>query len=95
MNHLQSFAILISFQASILIYTFVYDTDARTFAARGGAVSLTRWYHEVPLFSQMLFLAGSQELLLIEKGGTARIFSLVTENMRLVEVAIVGIIDDV
>ncbi|KIM24947.1 hypothetical protein M408DRAFT_331430 [Serendipita vermifera MAFF 305830] len=78
-------AILSCHSGSILIHIYTYDIEARAFIARGGSVNITRWYDlspNLPTFTQMVFIAGTEEILLIEDSGSCRIYSLVTENFR-------------
>jgi hypothetical protein len=72
-------------QGSIKLHIFTYDVEGKAFNARGAAINITRWYLPIiPTFSQMVFVAGTEELLLVEDTGFCRIFSLVTENFRCV-----------
>lgn len=67
-----------------MLHIYVYDTDAKAIGARGAAINITKWYSNTPEFSHLEFVAGTEELLLVERTGTARIYSLVTENFRCV-----------
>ncbi|KIM22923.1 hypothetical protein M408DRAFT_224327 [Serendipita vermifera MAFF 305830] len=71
-------------ESSVQLDVYSFDTATRSFNARGGPEVLTRWYNQVPDVIHLLFVSGTEELLLVEKGGLCRIFSLVTANFRLV-----------
>jgi hypothetical protein len=65
-----------------MVHVYIYDLESKTFNGRGGAINITKWYPAIPQFTHMVFVAGSEELLLVEATGSCRIFSLVTENFR-------------
>ncbi|KAG8783755.1 hypothetical protein FRC15_004586 [Serendipita sp. 397] len=76
------FAILSTTETSILLHVYIYDLEARTFIARGGAFNMTRWFLSVPEFTNLVFVSGTEDILLIQKDGLCRIFSLISETDR-------------
>ncbi|KAG8834730.1 hypothetical protein FRC17_007454 [Serendipita sp. 399] len=76
------FAILSITEASILLHVYIYDLDARTFIARGGAFNMTRWFSFIPEITHLVFATGTENILLIQKDGLCRIFSLISETDR-------------
>jgi hypothetical protein len=73
---------LIFLQPATHLHIYAYDLANKSLNARGSAENLTRWYQGVPRCTHLLFVSGTEELLLVEKGGLCRIFSLVTANFR-------------
>jgi hypothetical protein len=67
-----------------MLHIYVYDADGKSIGARGAAINITNCYSNMPDFSHLEFVAGTEELLLVEKNGRARIYSPVTENFRCV-----------
>ena len=68
--------------AQLQVQVFVFDERFTLLSARGSPIQLRRWYEEIPSLRSLLFIAGTEELCLIECSGRARIFSLVTEQFR-------------
>lgn len=73
-------------QGHVQIIPYAYE-DANS----GGAIiphrapiNITQWFGEgaIPEMQHIVFLSGTEELLLVDKAGLARIFSLVTEQFR-------------
>lgn len=65
------------------MHVYIYDQDSRSFNARGGATNITRWYPKgIPEFSSICFVAGTEELLLVDHTGFGRLFYLTTETFR-------------
>ncbi|KIM24943.1 hypothetical protein M408DRAFT_224544 [Serendipita vermifera MAFF 305830] len=76
------FAVLATKDESVQLYVYAYDGNTKSLNARGSAEPLTRWFDRNPKFTQLLFVPKAEELLLIEKSGVCRIFSLVTATFR-------------
>ena len=70
-------------QASVLLHVYSYDLESRALSSKGSAINITQWYQSTPSFCHLVFVTGTEELLLAEKSGLCRIFSLVTQNFRL------------
>lgn len=60
----------------------MYDEKLSSLQALGGTINLKPWYSEDVSLIHMRFISTSQELLLIDSGGRARIFSLITQQCR-------------
>lgn len=63
---------------------YAYDVATKSLTSRGSAENLSRWFQGTPKFSHILFVGGIEEVLLVEKGGICRIYSLVTTTFRCV-----------
>ena len=61
---------------------YVLDEASTSIIARGSPIELTRWYDAMPALRSLFFVAGTEELCVIEHSGRARILSLVTEQFR-------------
>jgi len=70
----------------VQIFPYVYEDASNVLNARGGAINIRRWFDSpsVPRMLYATFISGSEELLLVDETGLARIFSLVTEQFRFV-----------
>ncbi|KIM22917.1 hypothetical protein M408DRAFT_332686 [Serendipita vermifera MAFF 305830] len=77
-------------EPSVQLNVYSFDSASRSFNARGSPEFLTRWYSRIPEIIHLLFLNGTEELLLVEKGGLCRIFSLITANFRPSTLKLVG-----
>ncbi|CAG8614690.1 1348_t:CDS:10, partial [Acaulospora colombiana] len=77
---------------SIQVYVYIYDLETKTLNPRGAPINITRWYSEQTIsFTHLVFISGSEELLIAEENGTCRIFSLITETFRLVDTLLIFI----
>lgn len=70
--------------AKLDLNIFVYDEKFSSPQALGSTISLKPWYSEDVSLSHIRFISGTHEILLIDSGGRARIFSLVTQQCRCV-----------
>ncbi|KIM19859.1 hypothetical protein M408DRAFT_334238 [Serendipita vermifera MAFF 305830] len=77
-------------ESSVQLDVYSFDSATKSFNARGSPEVLTKWYNRVPEVIHLLFVSGTEELLLVEKGGLCRIFSLVTANFRPSTLKLVG-----
>jgi hypothetical protein len=67
----------------VQIHVYVFDENSRSLYGRGSAINITRWYPSgVPKFEKLLFVLGTEELLLVDNKGVCRIYSLATETFR-------------
>lgn len=73
-------------QGHIQIIPYVYEYSGANSAIllRGAPINITRWFEDGASseMQNIIFLSGTEELLLVAKTGLARIFSLVTEHFR-------------
>jgi len=74
------------YQTHAQIIPYAYEDASNALNARGGAINITRWFDDppIPRMLHATFISGSEELLLVDETGLARIFSLVTEQFRFV-----------
>ncbi|KAG8836422.1 hypothetical protein FRC18_011419 [Serendipita sp. 400] len=85
------FAVVATGNGSMQLHVFSYDNDANTVVLRGGPINLTKWWPSgLPTIYHAIFVSGTEEILLIDDTGDARIFSLITENFRPSTLKIVG-----
>ena len=68
--------------AQLSLHIFVY-ADTRGFQAQGSTIDLKSWYSEGVSIRHACFVSGSEELLLVDSQKQARIYSLVTMQLRL------------
>lgn len=62
---------------------YIYDQDVRTLNARGGATNISRWFPRgIPEFIAMTFVAGTEEVLLVDRTGLSRLFYLTNDTFR-------------
>ncbi|KAI0058500.1 hypothetical protein BV25DRAFT_1964893 [Artomyces pyxidatus] len=64
------------------IHNFVFDENYATLQAQGSAINLVAWYNASAKIVHACFVSGSEEILLIDSGANARIFSLITMQFR-------------
>jgi len=73
-------------QGHVHITPYLYDDASASGAImpRGAPINITRWFDDgaSPEMQHIVFLSTTEELLLVDKTGLARIFSLVTEQFR-------------
>ncbi|KAL4072279.1 hypothetical protein J3A83DRAFT_4092477 [Scleroderma citrinum] len=74
----------------LLLHVFVYD-DTRGFQAQGGSINLSPWYGEGASIRHACFVSGSEELLLVDSQGQARIFSLLIHSCRPATLTLRGV----
>ncbi|KAG8833322.1 hypothetical protein FRC17_010897 [Serendipita sp. 399] len=85
------FAVVATHHGSLNLHVFSYDNDTNNISMRGGVTNLTKWWPSgSPTISHIVFISGMEELLLVEEGGDARIFSLLTENFRPTSIKLEG-----
>ncbi|KAK0239018.1 hypothetical protein EDD85DRAFT_769081 [Armillaria nabsnona] len=69
--------------ASSKLHLFVFDETHGTLQGWGSAVNLAPWYASQSVsICHACFVCGSEEILLIDNGCQARIFSLITQQFR-------------
>ncbi len=68
----------------LIAYIYEYANAGGAIMPRGAPINITRWFDDgaIPEMQHIIFLSGTEELLLVDKTGLARIFSLVTEQFR-------------
>ncbi|OBZ77080.1 hypothetical protein A0H81_03826 [Grifola frondosa] len=64
------------------LHTFAFDEKYTSLQGLGGAINLGLWYEEVASIKHMIFVCGTEELLLVDDNGRGRIFSLMTQQFR-------------
>jgi hypothetical protein len=70
-------------QASVFLHIYPYDLEPWALISQGYTINITLWYQSTPSLCHLVFVTGTEELLLAEKSGLCRIFSLVTRDFRL------------
>lgn len=78
--------IILIFNVQSRLYTYAIDEHFMSLQSRSAEIDLRRWLNagedsEIQILT-VTFLVGSEELALVDNSGTARIFSLVTEQFR-------------
>jgi hypothetical protein len=65
-------------------YVYEYANASGAIMPHRAPINITRWFDDgaIPKMQHIVFLSGTEELLLVDKTGLARIFSLVTEQFR-------------
>ena len=68
----------------IIPYMYEHANAGGAIMPRGAPINISRWFDNgaIPEMQYIVFLSGTEELLLVDKTGLARIFSLVTEQFR-------------
>jgi hypothetical protein len=62
---------------------FVFDESYKILQAQGGAVNLAPWYNQEEIsLLHAAFVCGSEEVVLVDSGAQARVFSFVTLQFR-------------
>jgi len=72
-------------QGHVQIIPYAYEySNTGAIMPHGAPINITRWFDDgaIPEMQHIVFLSGTEELLLVDKAGLARIFSLVTEQFR-------------
>ncbi|KAG5646404.1 hypothetical protein DXG03_003454 [Asterophora parasitica] len=64
------------------LYIFVFDENYTSLQAWGNSLNLAPWYNSNISIVRSCFISGTEEILLIDTSGQARIFSLVTQQFR-------------
>jgi len=67
---------------NLQLHIFVFDETFTSLQALGSAVDLAPWYNDGAIIRLACFVGGGEEILLIDSGAQARIFSLVTQQFR-------------
>jgi len=75
---------LVQGHVHITPYVYEYANASGAIMARSAPIDITRWFDgdAIPETQHIVFLSGTEEILLVDKTGLARIFSLVTEQFR-------------
>lgn len=69
--------------SSVYLHVYSCDPQSKTINSRGSALNLTKWWNEsLPHFTHLVFVPGTEELVMIEKSGIVRVFSMITDNFR-------------
>ncbi|KAF7978535.1 hypothetical protein HWV62_45432 [Athelia sp. TMB] len=68
--------------AKLMIHIFIVDESYKAMQAFGSAINLNAWYNGSICLSHACFVTGSEEILLVDSSGQARIFSLLTLQFR-------------
>ena len=65
-------------------YVYEYANGRGVIMPHRAPINITRWFDDgaIPEMQHIAFLSGTEDLLLVDKTGLARIFSLVTEQFR-------------
>lgn len=73
-------------QGHVQIIPYMYENAnaGGAIMSRGAPINITRWFDDSAIseMQHIVFLSGTEELLLLDKAGLARVFSLVTEQFR-------------
>ncbi|KDQ06301.1 hypothetical protein BOTBODRAFT_60673 [Botryobasidium botryosum FD-172 SS1] len=75
-------AIFFIAQSNYHLQIYAFDEKLTRVHARGSPIDLSAWYREKPRISCICFVSGSEEILLLEASGIARIYSMVTMQFR-------------
>jgi hypothetical protein len=71
--------------AKMQLYAFMFDEAFKTLQGLGSAIDLVPWYSQAEiLISQMYFVCGNDEVVLVDSDAQVRIFSFVTQQIRYV-----------
>ncbi|CCA69193.1 hypothetical protein PIIN_03093 [Serendipita indica DSM 11827] len=77
------FAMVAVHPDAVKVHVYSYDQDHRTLNAKGTAIDIVKWYPRGPPdLHGLVFVPGTEELLLIEQSGQCRLFYLPTETFR-------------
>ncbi|KAF7982845.1 hypothetical protein HWV62_25812 [Athelia sp. TMB] len=68
--------------AKLMIHIFIVDESYKAMQAFGSAINLNAWYNGSTRLCHACFVTGSEEILLVDSSGQARIFSLLTLQFR-------------
>ena len=70
----------------------MYEDASNALHARGGAINITQWFcgSTIPQMLHATFIPGSEELMMVDETGLARIFSLEAEQFRFVQCQLCG-----
>ncbi|KAH7908406.1 hypothetical protein BJ138DRAFT_1012879 [Hygrophoropsis aurantiaca] len=64
------------------LHVFVFGDGRGSMQALGSAINLVPWFNDETTICQACFISGSEQLLLVDSSAQARIFSLVTMQLR-------------
>ncbi|KAI0052041.1 hypothetical protein FA95DRAFT_1484280 [Auriscalpium vulgare] len=67
---------------TLQLHVLAFDEQFAALQAQGSAKNLDRWYNTGVTITRACFVTGSEEILLVDSGNSARIFSLITEGFR-------------
>ncbi|KAJ7091563.1 hypothetical protein B0H15DRAFT_836658 [Mycena belliarum] len=68
--------------SKLLLHIYVFDENFGALQAWGSSLDLNPWYTTGTFISNSCFVAGCEEVLLVDTSGQARIFSLITQQFR-------------
>jgi hypothetical protein len=64
-------------------YVYEYTNTGGAIMPHCAQINITQWFDgAIPEMQHIVFLSGTEELLLVDKAGLARVFSLITEQFR-------------
>ena len=67
------------------LHAFVFDETFKTLQAQGSAINLVPWYSQAGIsILQVAFVAGKEEMVLVDSNSRARIFSFISLQFRCV-----------
>ncbi|KDQ16740.1 hypothetical protein BOTBODRAFT_53828 [Botryobasidium botryosum FD-172 SS1] len=69
-------------QSKYQLHIYAFNDTLTGVRARGSAIDLTAHYSEKPTINRICFVNGSEEIMLLEESGVARIYSMVTLQFR-------------
>ncbi|KAI0250860.1 hypothetical protein BJV78DRAFT_1282923 [Lactifluus subvellereus] len=65
------------------LHVFIFDETFKTLQGQGSAINLTPWYNQAGVsILQAAFVCGNEEVVLVDSGAQARIFSFITLQFR-------------
>ena len=77
------------FGDQLQLHMFVFDETFRTLQAHGSSINLAPWYHQAGVsILHTAFVGGDEEVVLVDSGAQARIFSFVTLQFRCVFISL-------
>jgi hypothetical protein len=65
------------------LHVFVFDEAFKTLQGQGSAINLAPWYSQAGIsILHVAFVSGKEEVVLVDSGSRARIFSFITLQFR-------------
>ncbi|KAI0250894.1 hypothetical protein BJV78DRAFT_1275616 [Lactifluus subvellereus] len=76
-------ALVVCASTKLQLHMFVFDETFRTLQAHGSSINLAPWYNQAGVsILHTAFVGGDEEVILVDSGAQARIFSFVTLQFR-------------
>jgi hypothetical protein len=72
------------FGDQLQLHMFIFDETFRTLQAHGNSINLAPWYNQPGVSILHTAFVGDEEVVLVDSGAQARIFSFVTLQFRCV-----------